>query len=155
MLLLLVKWVYYPDLDSAQTQSNSPGQPSSTGPLLEWQWPDHFRVLNTPKVSGRPHKNFSVHFLGSAGGPSWLWERPAESMADRAATPSASAISNDSDMTHGEQWWLPQPHPSLDESHSEWRPAAPMAEALSCSVCKELLKEAITAAECGHSCKWW
>jgi hypothetical protein len=71
----------------------------------------------------------------------------------RGGTPSASAISNDSDITNGEQWWLPQPHPSLDEQHSEWRPAAPMAQALQCNVCKDLIKEAITAAECGHSCK--
>lgn len=77
------------------------------------------------------------------------------SAAGRAGTPSASAVSNDSDITHSEQWWLPQPHPSLDEDHSEWRPAVPMAEALQCSVCKDLLKEAITAAECGHSCRCW
>jgi hypothetical protein len=28
-----------------------------------------------------------------------------------------------------------------------------MAEALQCSVCKDLLKEAITATECAHSCE--
>lgn len=76
--------------------------------------------------------------------------------AARASTPaSTSAISNDSlDTANGEQWWLPQPHPSLDENHSEWRPAGPMAEALQCTLCKDLLKEAITAAECAHSCEY-
>lgn len=69
-------------------------------------------------------------------------------------TPSASCVSEDSDLTHGQQWWLPQPKPSLDEEHQEWRPAVPLAEALQCKVCNDLLKEAMTAAECGHSCEW-
>lgn len=68
-------------------------------------------------------------------------------------TPSASGISEDSDLTHGQQWWLPQPKPSLDEEHQEWRPAVPLADALQCKVCNDLLKEPITAAECGHSCE--
>lgn len=67
---------------------------------------------------------------------------------------SISNASADSDLSHGQQWWLPQPRPSLNEEHSEWRPAVPLAEALQCTVCKDLLKEAITAAECSHSCEW-
>eukprot|EP00775_Hariotina_reticulata_P005715 gene5715-5955_t len=66
-------------------------------------------------------------------------------------TPSASAVSQDSDLTHGQRWWLPQPRPSLDEAHQEWRPAVPLVEALQCRLCSDLLKEAITTAECGHS----
>jgi hypothetical protein len=69
-------------------------------------------------------------------------------------TPSAS-VSQDSDLTHGQQWWLPQPRPSLDEAHQEWRPAVPLVEALQCRLCSDLLKEAITTAECGHSCRAW
>lgn len=70
-----------------------------------------------------------------------------------SVTPSASCMSEESDISHGQQWWLPQPKPSLDEEHAEWRPAPPLLEALQCRVCSDLLKEAITAAECGHSCE--
>jgi hypothetical protein len=74
----------------------------------------------------------------------------------RGATPaSVSGLSGaESDASGEQQWWLPQPHASLDEAHTEWRPAVPLAEALQCTVCRDLLKEAITAVECSHSCEW-
>eukprot|EP00879_Flechtneria_rotunda_P008291 GHRR01008685.1.p1 GENE.GHRR01008685.1~~GHRR01008685.1.p1 ORF type:complete len:415 (+),score=133.96 GHRR01008685.1:211-1455(+) len=68
-----------------------------------------------------------------------------------AGTPSASCVKDDFDENSREHWWLPQPHPSLHEDHCERRPAAPLAEALQCKICQDLLKEAITAPECGHS----
>ncbi|WIA13354.1 hypothetical protein OEZ85_006936 [Tetradesmus obliquus] len=60
-------------------------------------------------------------------------------------------MSEESDRSHGQQWWLPQPKPSRDEEHAEWRPAPPLLEALQCRLCGDLLKEPITAAECSHS----
>lgn len=32
------------------------------------------------------------------------------------------------------------------------RPAAPLARALSCALCHGLLREAMAAVECGHTC---
>ncbi|KAF6260608.1 hypothetical protein COO60DRAFT_1459551 [Scenedesmus sp. NREL 46B-D3] len=66
------------------------------------------------------------------------------------ATPSAS---DESERSHDQQWCLPQPKPALDEAHTEWRPAAPLFDALQCRLCEDLLKEPITAAECSHSCE--
>ncbi|KAF8058085.1 DRIP1 [Scenedesmus sp. PABB004] len=72
---------------------------------------------------------------------------PAHRRGGGAQTPSDASDGSDA----GGAWWLPQPRPSLDEGHVEWRPAAPLAQALQCSVCGDLLKEAMTAAECGHA----
>ncbi|KXZ53273.1 hypothetical protein GPECTOR_7g1167 [Gonium pectorale] len=49
------------------------------------------------------------------------------------------------------EWWRPQPHATLDEADCQERPAAPLTRALSCQLCGELLREAMTAPECGHT----
>jgi len=48
-------------------------------------------------------------------------------------------------------WWQPQPTASLDHAHVQTRPSRPLAIALSCRVCGDLLKEATMCSECGHT----
>jgi hypothetical protein len=48
-------------------------------------------------------------------------------------------------------WWLPQPAASLDDGAVSLRPSRPLAVGLSCRVCGDLLKEATSCAECGHT----
>ncbi|GFR47941.1 hypothetical protein Agub_g9744 [Astrephomene gubernaculifera] len=48
-------------------------------------------------------------------------------------------------------WWKPQPHATLDPGEAQDRPAAPLTACLCCCLCHRLLREAITAPECGHS----
>lgn len=56
------------------------------------------------------------------------------------------------DSTDLDAWWQPQPHATLEPEEAQERPAQPLAQALSCTLCHELLKEAMTSPECGHSC---
>eukprot|EP00955_Chlamydomonas_euryale_P059112 357281-Chlamydomonas_euryale.AAC.31 len=51
-------------------------------------------------------------------------------------------------------WWQPQPTASLDHAHVQTRPSRPLAIALSCRVCGDLLKEATMCSECGHTCEY-
>ncbi|PNH11753.1 Dynein heavy chain 12, axonemal [Tetrabaena socialis] len=74
-----------------------------------------------------------------------------------AAAPAAAAITaaavpcgNDLDAAQP-GWWLPQPHATLSPTESQDRPAAPLASCLSCALCHDLLREAITAPECSHT----
>ncbi|KAG2433839.1 hypothetical protein HXX76_008195 [Chlamydomonas incerta] len=46
---------------------------------------------------------------------------------------------------------IPQARATLDPDDFQDRPAAPLARELSCALCGELLKEAMTALECGHT----
>ncbi|GLC64756.1 hypothetical protein PLESTF_000204000 [Pleodorina starrii] len=48
-------------------------------------------------------------------------------------------------------WWEPQPHATLDPNEYQERPHAPLAASLSCALCHDLLREAMTAPECGHT----
>mmetsp|Transcript_38077 Transcript_38077/g.84811 ORF Transcript_38077/g.84811 Transcript_38077/m.84811 type:complete len:187 (+) Transcript_38077:229-789(+) len=48
-------------------------------------------------------------------------------------------------------WWQPQPHPNRNEHHAQQRPSLPLALALSCKLCGDLLKDPVTSTECSHS----
>jgi hypothetical protein len=82
-------------------------------------------------------------------------EGPTTSASTGAVTPSArpSTDIEEADGAAG-AWWLPQPQPHADPNHIEWRPGRPLVTALSCPLCNDLLKEAISAPACGHSCKY-
>ena len=43
-------------------------------------------------------------------------------------------------------WWHPQPHPSTQAAQKQLRPSKPLAKALSCCVCGDLLKEVCARA---------
>ncbi|GIM00377.1 hypothetical protein Vretimale_5158, partial [Volvox reticuliferus] len=65
-----------------------------------------------------------------------------------AGLPSASECDLDAAQP---EWWQPQPHATLDPNEYQDRPYSPLATSLSCALCDELLQEAMTSLECGHS----
>lgn len=97
------------------------------------------------------------HMVAAAGTAPAAWLPPGhDSKQTSASMPNStypSSSTSDDTAADGSAWWLPQPQPSLDDDHVEYRPSAPLAEALSCALCKDLLKEAMCATECGHCCK--
>lgn len=107
----------------------------------------------TPKVAVAQDKEHSgcrahrgigtVHTTGTVAGP--------RSVSNGAGRKRHRQACEQDSSNQREDWWLPQPHPSLDEEHIEYRPAQPLAMALRCSICADLLKEAMTTPECGHS----
>lgn len=96
------------------------------------------------KSRGSSHVNSASNSKASPTIPSSC--APADHLPAR--TP-CSPPSRRHESTAGGQ--ISQPRPSLDDEHMEERPAWLLAQALACSLCGDLLKEAMTAPECCHT----
>ncbi|GIL49496.1 hypothetical protein Vafri_5826 [Volvox africanus] len=73
-----------------------------------------------------------------------------EQPASNSSSEPPSASDYDLDVLR-QDWWQPQPHATLNPNEYQDRPAGPLASSLSCALCHELLQEAMTSLECGHS----